>query len=467
MVTYPQFTQYLNNNDNGMFYQLINNMYLPQPNAITAITGYLSLKNNIKIRSNVQHLGTLYSSNYASTTDFIKHFAYSAATDTSQTIHISTLVYNRGITTFAKQCKTKLNSLRVLPIEAVCTTDRYHAPIILYDKQHPNVIIHLTGHTPTPEEYYKFLKLTLSFLISKNLTLLANMPKIAKDYLNNKVDDTAVINYILQDEDIIQAITPNRKNMLEKLYNLVIEQRNKTVQNKIRTIQNNIDRYETQLKDYYNDLLTQQKLITKDTPNTKQFPIFEKSKDIINTNIVNSKCYLSICTPMTFKTEAVTTTNFKNWINEQLPGTKDILTKLFITQELQLLLKANIVWDLNTGSVGYNGFTTQYIDRTINTLYNPHLRYHGCFGSNRSVINKALVNFDIDVACAATIAAVSNINIYDGVVIDEFKADLKAALTSYTKPILLKDPATEKVYTLKEYKEAIKNGTDNQSNTEA
>ena len=33
--------------------------------------------------------------------------------------------------------------------------------------------------------------------------------------------------------------------------------------------------------------------------------------------------------------------------------------------------------------------------------------------------------------------------------------------------MLLKDPATEKVYTLKEYEEAIKNGTDNQSNTEA
>ena len=47
MVTYAQFAQYLNNNANGMFYQLINNMYLPQPNAITAIIGYLSLKNNM------------------------------------------------------------------------------------------------------------------------------------------------------------------------------------------------------------------------------------------------------------------------------------------------------------------------------------------------------------------------------------------------------------------------------------
>lgn len=467
MVTYAQFAQYLNNNDNGIFYQLTNTMYLPQPNTITAIIGYLSLKNNIKIKSNMQHMSTLYSSNYASTTDFIKHFAYSAVTDTSQTIHIKTFVYNRGITTFAKQCKTKLNGLRVLPIEAVCTTDRYHAPIILYDKQHPNVIVHLTGHTPNPKEYGKFLKLALSFLISQDILLLATVPTIIKDYLNNKVDGTAVINYILQDEVIIQAVTPNRKGILEKLYNLTIEQRNKTVQNKISSIKNTIQRYEDQLTNYYNDLLTQQKLITKSTPITKQFPIFEKSKEIINANVVSSKCYLSICTPMTFKTEAVTTTNFKHFINDQPPKVKDILTKLFITQELQLLLKADIVWDLNTGSIVYNNYTTQYIDQTINTLYNPHLRYHGCFGSNRNVINKALVNFDIDVACAATIAAVSNINIYDGMVIDEFKTDLKSALKLYTKPILLKDPTTEKVYTLKEYEEAIKNGTDNQSNTEA
>ena len=370
MVTYAQFAQYLNSNDNTMFYQLINTMTLPQPNAITAIIGYLSLKNNIKIKSNIQHMSTLYSSNYASTTDFIKHFAYSAVTDTSQSIHIKTLVYNRGITTFAKQCKTKLNGLRVLPIEAICTTDRYHAPIILYDKQHPNAIVHLTDHTPTPEEYYKFLKLTLSFLISKNLTLLANMPKIVQDYLNNKVDSTAVINYILQDEAIIQAVTPNRKSMLEKLYNLTIEQRNKTVQNKISSIKNTIQRYEDTLTNYYNDLLTQQKLITKSTHNTKQFPIFEKSKEIINANVISSKCYLSICTPMTFKTEAVTTTNFKHFIDDQPPKVKDILTKLFITQELQLLLKADIVWDLNIGSIGYNNYNTQYTDKTIKPTIN-------------------------------------------------------------------------------------------------
>ena len=48
MVTYAQFAQYLNSNANAMFYQLTNNMYLPQPNAITAIIGYLFLKNNIK-----------------------------------------------------------------------------------------------------------------------------------------------------------------------------------------------------------------------------------------------------------------------------------------------------------------------------------------------------------------------------------------------------------------------------------
>ena len=63
--------------------------------------------------------------------------------------------------------------------------------------------------------------------------LLATVPTIIKDYLNNKIDDTTIINYILQDEAIIQAITPNRKDMLEKLYNLIIEQKNKTISKNI------------------------------------------------------------------------------------------------------------------------------------------------------------------------------------------------------------------------------------------
>ena len=129
--------------------------------------------------------------------------------------------------------------------------------------------------------------------------------------------------------------------------------------------------------------------------------------------------------------------------NVHQPSERTLLYRLLATQEYTLDFCTGFMYrkqSTNYPKIVFDYLPTLY---TRNTISNPHLRYHTCFGGNGPLIIDALVEGDLPKLLGVTTTCNSDLNIGDPTVLREFCRDLLNAYCN--KPIIyIKDTKTYK-----------------------
>lgn len=193
--------------------------------------------------------------------------------------------------------------------------------------------------------------------------------------------------------------------------------------------------------------------------------ITQESK-IDNEETLNElKAFKSIKAFGQIKADPASTRTYLTLTSKCIPSNKELAEKIFtkpITAEnyncytnaecklmLDILVNDKYTIDFTTAfKVPY----TQRIEQadgiyTKNSIPNPHLRYHSCFGSNAQVIAKAQASGNIIDTIGALTACNSNLNTEDSVVLKEFTTDL---LKIYKDKPILYNVENKKYYTVTE-----------------
>lgn len=138
---------------------------------------------------------------------------------------------------------------------------------------------------------------------------------------------------------------------------------------------------------------------------------------------------------------------------------KRLLTDVFINNKYQIQFGTAITLGLD---YRHNEVITAHRHESIdpNTMWNPHLYYYDCWGSNRAEIQKAIEAQQLIAAVEQIHAATCSLNVLDGAVWTRFTNDLDRALNnnSYSEALggrnskCLKDLKTGERITLAQYK---------------
>lgn len=120
--------------------------------------------------------------------------------------------------------------------------------------------------------------------------------------------------------------------------------------------------------------------------------------------------------------------------NVHQPNARTLLYRLLATQEYTLDFCTGFIYRKQSTSYPRIIYDHLPILYTRNTIPNPHLSYHTCFGGNGPLIANALVEGDIPKLLGITTACNSDLNIGDPTVLREFCRDLFD--TYYDRPII-------------------------------
>lgn len=138
---------------------------------------------------------------------------------------------------------------------------------------------------------------------------------------------------------------------------------------------------------------------------------------------------------------------------------KCLLTDVFVNNRYQIKFGTALILNLD-----YRHNEIIKTDRSVgidpNTIWNPHLYYYDCWGSNRAEIQKAIGSQQLIAAIEQVHAATCSLNVLDGAVWNRFTNDLTNALinNSYNAALgtkdskCLKDLQTGECITLAQYK---------------
>lgn len=109
---------------------------------------------------------------------------------------------------------------------------------------------------------------------------------------------------------------------------------------------------------------------------------------------------------------------------------RELIKIIFIEQKYTLFFKAPVVLNFKEALVSARDENFRHATSGCLGWDNPHLLHHNCWGQNRNYIEKALRERNYIVALEQAITAVGNLHWLDGVVVDEFLADLNEGRTT-------------------------------------
>lgn len=147
-----------------------------------------------------------------------------------------------------------------------------------------------------------------------------------------------------------------------------------------------------------------------------------------------------------------------NHSNEDL---NKLIKDVFVDNKYSILLRTELTinltsYNLNAGSdtrANYNLDSLERSKRNDKTLYNPHIIYYNCFGTNGPELTKLYKAAKHEEWCQALIACCGNLNFNDAVVTSKFIGEdlLKLIKTKDNNIKALKNNKTGEILTIDQY----------------
>lgn len=322
---------------------------------------------------------------------------------------------------------------------------------VITDEIHPNLITnlfvmlpHLMGITPTED----------NTLIPHILEFFEVLYKVMLNQVEYNAELTATITPLLTKITNEIDFTNNQlSTFVDNLANLKNTQMTSRTQGLLSDTRREIERLESSLIQKYAQKTTYEKQLIAFKTLTKADvqPFIDTIKNTPGINIVSAsdnELILSIVAPLQFfessdfaAYEANTDSNYNRSYKDH-PVLRNILHKIFITKEYQLLVEGVIRLRLNNV---YND-TPITLEASRNRadysqLANPHLHYYDCWHAAKTAIHKHINNGDFTLAIMQMVAAVQTINVAEPQsFISHLLPDFKETFWQNKTHILVKTP---------------------------
>ena len=329
---------------------------------------------------------------------------------------------------------------------------------VITDEMHPNLISnlfvmlpHLMGITSTENN-------TLTTNILKFFEMLY---KVMLNQIEYSAELTSTIKPILTEiTNEIDFTTSQLNTFITNLTNLKNTQITSHTQNLLNDARREIERLESSLIQKYAQKTNYEKQLIayKTLTQTDVQPLIDTIKNTPGISIINASddtLTLSIVAPLQFfessdfaAYEANTDSNYNRNYKDH-PILRNILHKIFITKEYQILVEGVIKLRLNHA---YND-TPVCLEASRNRddytqFANPHLHYYDCWHAAKTAIHKYINNGDFTLAIMQMVAAVQNINVAEPQsFISHFLPDFKEPFWQNKMHLLVKTPSGKETTT--------------------
>jgi hypothetical protein len=220
-------------------------------------------------------------------------------------------------------------------------------------------------------------------------------------------------------------------------------------ENNLQRAKNNVENIEARLRRAYEELKQAQKnkiyyeVVNRKLQENDLIELLKSDFDNI-TNIDTSSpgyIYISIKQTLMFFNDDDWTSLRRNYMEDN-PNIKYLLDAIF-TRKAQVMFEQGVRININDAYVQkYDGWSCKV------GIPNPHITGYDCWGDNKSSIDQALMDFNLDVAYNTIKSAIAGINLVDKPVLDKFCAYLRSR--NYDKIPCITDIDTGKVMIIPE-----------------
>ena len=229
-----------------------------------------------------------------------------------------------------------------------------------------------------------------------------------------------------------------------------------SVQYDIENAERTLERAYTEKQNILRILATQNNVLASDLQVFMDLLTNSKALEILDAT--DRELLLRVTAPLQYFTasdferyEANERSNY-NALYRDKPELKELLHKVFITQDYQIIMQNIISMRVNTTTYEAAALSFQAYGNSKHNLLsefpNPHLYHHNCWGQAQRKINEHIAKEDYELAVAQMIAAIQTINIAEAATfINYFIEDLLQS--KYTNLLHLVDKSGKR-YTLKE-----------------
>lgn len=297
---------------------------------------------------------------------------------------------------------SKLMSYNNVPeLNIALQQSREHAIRVYRYNKHLFVITNTECHMET---LLKKLTGALPIIYNDLFTNLKEHPELYSYFESCFNEDTTTTTCldIIKNTPFIKDLTKNLKNRyIEKAFTKIEQNLVANVQHKISQVKEDITHTENNLLDYYKKLRQLQITSLHTTLPDKELilPFLINNNDIKKMECIRNSIILIIEGKVDYD---------KNEITKVIKGKSDFIKWVFTNPVIHLHWQA--CCSLNIVNNTVNNCSDYY---TSNLLPNVHWRQYDCFGDNKAIIQKALVQQDFLTVFSKTITAAYQLNIYD------------------------------------------------------
>jgi hypothetical protein len=176
-------------------------------------------------------------------------------------------------------------------------------------------------------------------------------------------------------------------------------------------------------------------------------------KDIIYITYSTNSIYIYVFVPLSNyavdEVEALydAPSNYINDTDEMRAISKHVL----INQDYQIMIQQQFRWNLvdKTVARGEDSYTP------TKGMPNPHIQGFGCWGNNKSLIQKALADARLIIALEQSISAIRGINVSDSAVMKRWRDYMLARRPEYTDTPAFKNMETGELLNLQQFMDQI------------